>query len=810
MSYGCMLAAMGQYSISGHVQNEEGRPLPGATVQLIDTKYGTSTDNQGSFVFNRLPAGHYTLQVSYVGFVAAKQPVSLSDDVELSIRLEESLFLGDQVVVYATRANEKTPTTYSNVEKEKITERNLGVDLPILLNFTPSVVTTSDAGAGVGYTGMRIRGSDGTRINVTVNGIPLNDSESHGVYWVNMPDFATSVDNIQIQRGVGTSSNGAAAFGATVNLQTNRVSQEAFAQVDNSVGSFHTWKSNVTFNTGLLPNRFNFETRLSRIVSDGYIDRASSDLKSYYAAGGYYGEKTMIKALVFGGKEITYQAWYGTPQARLQNDEAGLQDVIAWGGEYVSQGQIDNLLNSGRQFNYYLYDNEVDNYAQDHYQLHVNHSFSENFNFNGALHYTYGRGYYEQYRQQDLLAAYGLENVLIRDSLITRTDLIRRRWLDNDFYGATYSFNYTNSRVSMTLGGGYNIYDGDHFGEMIWAQYASDSQIRNRYYEGVGIKKDFNSFVKVNYQLAERLNLFGDAQVRAIGYHTYGTDNDLSSYDTGGDYVFINPKGGLTYTLSDQTALYASFAVANREPVRTDFIDAPNGKTPLPETLRNIEAGIRRSGTNVSVEANYYLMQYKNQLVLTGALNDVGSPIRTNVDGSYRTGVELSGKYLLTEQLSWAANVTLSRNRITSFTEVMYDYAFAYGDPQFVWEKNYRNTAISFSPNVIAGSDLAYTTGGLTLQLLSKYVGKQYLDNTGNEERTIDSYLINDVRVSYDFSIGDIQNVRFSVLANNILNVEYASNGYTWGYLWDGWQYQQNNYYPQAGTNFLAGLSVKF
>ena len=800
---------MAQHRISGNVQTISGEALPGATIRLADTEYGTITDQNGHFDLREIPTGHYSMQVSYVGFQTQSKDLTLDGNMEnLQIDLMESVLIGEEVFVYATRANEKTPTTYSSISKKKLAERNLGQDLPILLNYSPSVVTTSDAGAGIGYTNLRIRGSDATRINVTINGIPLNDSESHGVFWVNMPDFVSSVENIQVQRGVGTSSNGAAAFGATINLQTSALSQEAFVQVDNSVGSFNTIKNTVILNSGLIQDKFNFEGRLSRLVSDGYIDRSSSDLKSFFLSGGYYGEKTIVKAMVFGGNEQTQQAWYGTPEARINNDPEGLQEVIIWSGEYNTQEQIDNLLNSDRRFNYYLYDNEIDNYSQDHFQLLVNQQLGDFWNFSGALHYTKGRGYFEQFREDDDLADYGLPELLIGDSLITSSDVIRRRWLDNDFYGFTYAFNHQRNALEVTIGGGYNVYDGDHFGEIIWARFAGDSDIRDRYYDGNGKKKDFNSYVKTNYQLTPKLNLFGDLQLRIIDYTTSGTDNDLTPYDTGGDYQFFNPKAGLSYEISENTTGYISYAVGHREPVRSDFIDAPDGALPKAERLGNLEAGLRKSTGKVSYEANFYWMDYKDQLVLTGALNDVGAAIRTNVPKSYRVGIELTGGWNITSRLNWIANLSLSQNKIKNFTEVLYDYAF--DDDRFVVETDYTDTDISFSPNVVFGSDLGYSMNRLKIQLLNKYVGQQYLDNTSNDNRVIDSYFITDLLLTYNISPWKLKNLSLSFMVNNLFDIEYESNGYTWGYMFDGFQYQQNNYYPQAGINVLAGLSLKF
>lgn len=712
----------------------------------------------------------------------------------------------DDVIVYATRANDNTPTTYSEISKKKLRNVNLGQDLPILLNLSPSIVTTSDAGAGVGYTGLRIRGSDATRINVTINGIPVNDSESHGVFWVNMPDFASSVDNIQIQRGVGTSTNGAAAFGATVNMQTNVPSQDSFVELNNSVGSFNTRKHTLIYNTGLLNERWSFESRLSKIASDGYIDRASSDLNSYFLSGGYYGNKTTLKALVFGGKEVTYQSWYGTPQALLDGDQDGIEEVISNNG--FSNEQADNLRNSGRTYNFYQYENEVDNYNQDHYQLHFSHTINSKFNVNAAAHYTYGRGYFEQYRNEDDFADYGLNDVVIGDSTITSTDLIRRRWLDNDFYGFTFSANYFTSKLDMTLGGGWNQYDGDHFGEVIWAEYASNSDIRERYYDNVGNKTDFNIYLKTNYQMSDAFNLFADLQVRTIDYRTYGIDSDRRTIDVGGDYTFFNPKFGATYSLNNTSNIYGSFAIGNREPVRGDFVDAIT--TPTHETLQNVEVGYRKYGSTFSFSANYYLMNYNNQLVLTGELNDVGSSLRQNVPESYRTGIELVGEYKLSEKVIWGANLTLSQNKIKNFTEILYNYGTNF-DEFNIEETNYPDTDIAFSPNVIGGSQLTFLPiEDFEISLMSKYVGKQFLDNTSSDDRSIDAYFVNDIRLSYDFEVKSIERINLSLLVNNILNVEYSSNGYTFGYAGGEYVVRENYLYPQAGRNFLLAMNVRF
>ena len=782
------LSLLAQYSLSGTVTHKEsGEALTGATVLLPDAGRATATRADGSFSFNRLKAGSYIIKVTYVGFEPWQQKLQLNRDQSLEIELTENSILTDEVIVSATRATEKTATTFTELDWQEIEKQNFGQDIPYLLNLTPSVVTTSDAGAGIGYTGVRIRGSDATRINVTVNGIPLNDSESHGVYWVNMPDFASSVENIQIQRGVGTSTNGAAAFGATINIQTSTLNRETYAEVDNTYGSFNTWKHTVKAGTGLIRDKFAFDARLSKISTDGYIDRAFSDLRSFYVSGGYYSKKTLIKANIFSGKEQTYQAWYGTPQDKLETD---------------------------RTHNHYTYDNETDNYQQDHYQFILAHDLLSNLTLNGALHYTRGRGYYEQFRGEDDFAdypAFGIESLVVNNDTLYTTDLIRRRWLDNHFYGATWSADYqAGSRLQFVLGGGSNRYTGDHFGEIVWARYAGNSNIRDRYYDNTAEKEDHNVYLKTFYQPYGNLNLFLDLQGRFIDYEYAGIDNNQRELSGEHSFNFFNPKFGFSYSPAPQDRIYASYAKGSREPVRSDFIDAPEGKIPEAEILHNYETGYERKAENYSLTFNYYLMNYTNQLVLTGELNDVGSSIRTNVDDSYRTGIELQAGYRPNNWLEIIANATFSENKIRKFTEVLYMY-----DENWVFNEtaynDYRKTNISYSPSVIAGGIVNLRPlNWLELSILPKYVGKQYLDNTQSESRKLDGYFVNDLRIRTSLRPRFLKELNIALQINNLFNNLYESNGYAYGYgLGDAVVYK-NFFYPQAGTNFLLNLNLKF
>ncbi|KYG83290.1 TonB-dependent receptor [Roseivirga echinicomitans] len=798
-----------QHSLKGTVVDDAtGSPVFGANVTIESIQKGTSTNAEGKFELNNIPPGTYNIKVSMISYTALTRTVEVVGSMNLDLKLKSDLTKLESVVVTGTRASEKTPTTFSEVSKEEIEQQNLGQDLPFLLNWTPSVVVTSDAGAGVGYTGIRIRGSDGARINVTINGIPVNDSESQGTFWVNMPDLATSTDNVQVQRGVGTSTNGAGAFGGSINIATNNLSQDAEASINTSVGSFNTQKYNGVFKTGLLENNFAFEGRLSNISSDGYIDRASSDLSSYYLSGGYYGKKTILKLITFAGKERTYQSWYGTPEAKIKNDAAGIDAVIANNG--LSAEQAANLRNSGRTYNFYDYRNQVDDYKQAHYQAHFSHQINEPLSFNTSLHYTKGAGFFEEYKANEDFADYGLNNVTVGATTIESTDLIRRRWLDNDFYGVTYGLNYETENLQANFGGAYNEYKGDHFGEIIWAEYASNSRIGDRYYESTSEKTDFNNFVKVNYQANDKINLYGDLQVRTVNYASRGNDNDLKAFDFDNQYSFFNPKLGLTYQLNANANAYISFARANKEPNRSDIIDAPTGADPKSEQLNNLEVGYRVNKSKFAFEANYYLMDYKDQLVLTGEVNDVGSSIRTNVADSYRMGIELQAGVELIRGLELNANLTLSENKIKNFEEVLYDYGAAFDEYNEV-RNNYTDADISYSPSVIAGGQLTYKpTSGLSLSLLSKYVGDQYLDNTSNENRKIDAFFINDFRVNYSIKPSFVKELTLNLLVNNIFNVEYESNGYTFGYFGGAnYEVRENYLYPQAGTNFLLSLGLK-
>lgn len=667
----------------------------------------------------------------------------------------------DEVLVSAVRVTSKTPVSFSNLTKNEIKSRNLGQDIPILMNYLPSVVTTSDAGNGVGYTGIRVRGSDATRVNVTINGIPYNDSESHGTYWVNMPDFASSLESIQLQRGVGTSTNGAGAFGASLNMLTDSYAKKATGEISNSIGSFNTHKHTVKFSTGLINDHFEIAGRLSTLKTDGYIDRASSDLKSYFLQGTYVGKTTLIKALAFGGKEKTYQSWNGTDTETLNSDRT-----------FNSAGIFTDESGQTR-----FYDNETDNYQQDHYQLHWNEKLTEKWSTNLAFHYTKGKGFYENYKEDADFSDYGL---LPLGPVVT-TDLIRQKWLDNDFYGTTFSANYKEEKLDIIFGGGYNKYEGAHFGKVIWARFASQSELGDHYYDDFATKTDGTVFAKANYQISEKISLFGDLQFRNVHYKA-------NSYDTGvvnDSFNFFNPKAGLNYTVNDKSTLYLSYARANREPNRTDY----EGGNAKPEKLNDFELGWRFAGDNVKFNSNVYYMAYKDQLILTGKLDDVGSPIRANSEKSYRLGLEVDATISLSEQFIVRPNFTLSSNKNIDLA---------------VEGENYGTTDIAYSPSVIVGNILVYSpVDNLHISWLQKFIGKQYMNNIELPAAKLADYFVTDLNIAYEIKPKSVFNsIVITGLVNNFLDKKYVSNGY----MWDVYPY----YYPQAGINFLAGLTLKF
>jgi iron complex outermembrane receptor protein len=633
----------------------------------------------------------------------------------------------------------------------------LGQDIPVLLNFMPSVVTTSDAGNGFGYTGIRVRGSDATRVNVTLNGIPYNDSESHGTYFVDMPDFASSLQSVQLQRGVGTSTNGAGAFGASLNMLTESYSKKAFGEINNSFGSFNSRKHTLKFSTGIFNNKFEVSGRISALASDGYIQRASSNLKSYFLQGNYIGKTTLIKTLFFGGKERTYQAWNGIDADKLQEDR-----TYNYAGMYYDE-------NGNIQF----YNNEVDDYKQHHFQLHWNEKLSQNWNSNIAIHYTKGKGFYENYKEDTNYNDY----TIIPFDATVMVDLARQKWLDNDFYGATFSANYKTEKLDFVVGGAYNQYKGKHFGKVVWTSVGNLQGMENNYYNYFGNKNDGNLFTKINYKINKKWSLFGDLQYRNITYTASGVYNGEIS----NTFNFLNPKAGITYTLDNKNNFYLSFAKANREPNRTDY----ENNTIKPEQLNDYELGWRSNNNGFNLNWNLYYMSYKNQLILTGQIDDIGNPIRANTEKSYRFGTEIDAQIKLSKKLFWIVNTTFSVNKNQNLLAN-------------------ENTDIAYSPNVIAGSNLSFTPiKNLSASILQKFVGSQYMNNIESPEAKLNDYFTTDLNLTYQITPKTIfENITITALINNVFAKEYNSNGY----MWDVYPY----YFPQAKRNFLIGLSLRF
>ena len=727
---------------------------------------------------------NFLLIILFVPFVFFGQ----SND---SISIKKML---DEVSVNAIRAKTNTPVAFTNLNKQQIEKSNLGQDLPFIISSTPSVVTTSDAGAGIGYTGFRIRGTDPSRINVTINGIPLNDSESQGVWWVNMPDFASSLENIQIQRGVGTSTNGAAAFGASINLQTIGLNTKAYAITNNSVGSYNTLKNNIEFGSGLIDNKFTFDARLSRISSDGYIDRATSDLKSLYVQGTYFDDNSTLKGIIFSGNERTYQAWNGVPLI---------------------------YLDSNRTFNSYTYENEVDNYAQTHYQLHYSKNLKQKTILNIAGHFTHGEGYYEQEKLDQALLDYNLANIILTNDTITSTDLIRRKWLNNDFGGITFSVKHVKENLNLIFGGAANKYSGQHYGNIIWAEYASNGNYNHEYYRNIATKFDNNIYLKSNYKASNNTSVFLDLQLRSLNYEFNGSDisGDIDRQEV--NLEFFNPKFGLSHYLNKYQLFYASYAVANKEPNRADYVESSPNSRPVHETLFDTEIGYKYQDKWLMFNLNFYYMDYDNQLIKTGEINDVGYFTSKNVKNSFRKGVEIESSYILNNKLSLSGNLTISENKLD--TLVQYVDNWDTGDQNQVVHEN---TDLAFSPNLTWAANINYKYNKNTNFLLNtKYVGDQYIDNTSSEKRMLESYLVSNFQIDYHFKSSIFTKAKISFLVNNLFDIEYVNNAWIYRYIsdssdpreyddyttqGDGNIYDMAGYFPQATRNYLLGLTLGF
>tara|TARA_B100001113_G_scaffold221910_1_gene181968 strand:+ start:431 stop:2605 length:2175 start_codon:yes stop_codon:yes gene_type:complete len=689
----------------------------------------------------------------------------------------------DEVTVKALRASGQTPVSFINITKKELAKINLAQDIPRLIKNTPSVITHSDGGSGIGYSSIRIRGSDQSRINVTINGVPYNDSESMAVYWVDLPDFASSVESIQIQRGVGTSTNGAGAFGGSINIQTNAASEIPTFEINNTIGSFNTIKNSVGFSTGFIDNKFELSGRLSRIKSSGYIDRSGSKLRSYFLQGIYKDENTLVKLLNFAGHEITDQAWFGLDSETLKKNRK-----YNFAGEYYDDDG-----------NTMYYQNQDDNYKQDHYQLHWNQVFENNLVSNLGLHYTYGRGYFENY------------NIGYDDGISKSPDFIDRRWLDNDFYGLIFSLNKTTDKYNASIGGSYNIYDGEHYGEYLWYGQNNDlnnnKEYKERFYDDYGNKKEFNIYTKIDFPLSSRLSLYGDLQYRKIYYKA-----DITPYSVITGYVeegynsidkvfnFFNPKFGFILKHHDNSNFYLSYSRAQREPTRTDYA---NG-SPNPEKLDDFELGWKGQFKKISFNLNSFYMLYDDQLVLTGQRDNNGYEIRRNIGESYRLGLELETRLVINSKLDLETNLTISENKNKDFY-----YKF---DGEL---KSFGNTNLAYSPSIIANNIINFNPNEKVLiSLRSNYISEQYFAQINTPISRLDSFLINDLSFIHDISIPNVSNdIKFKVLINNLFDIKYSSYGghYTYDLMENSQTktYEGTYYYPQAGINILVALDIK-
>ncbi len=752
---------------------QSGQPLAGVSIEPQQGSVLT-TDASGRA---RISAAAGSLSLTSIGFRPKTVPLPANGD---TIPLQRfNLFL-QPVEVKAIRAGDRAPFARTNLSARDIEKQNLGQDLPFLLNQTPSVVVNSDAGNGVGYTGIRIRGTDATRINMTLNGIPYNDAESQGMFLVNLPDFASSVSSIQIQRGVGTSSNGAGAFGATLNISTNEFHEKAYGEINNSFGSFNTWKNTVKAGSGLIDDHFTIDARLSRISSDGYIDRASSNLHSFFVSAAWLNASSSLRFNVFSGKEKTYQAWNGVLEQDLEN--------------------CRTCNSAGTEKPGSPYDNETDNYQQDHYQLFFNHAFNDRLSFNAAAFLTRGRGYYEQYKAEEDYADYGLPYPVIGDSTITATDLVRQLWLDNYYYGGIYSVQYKKEGTQLTLGGGYNRYDGNHYGRIIWAGVGIPKD--HEWYNLDARKTDLNMYGKWQQQLSRQWQSFIDLQYRAVNYRIEGFRNNPGLL-VDNHYNFLNPKLGLSFTQNNWNA-FASFSVANKEPNRDDF-EAGADQQPKHETLYDWELGVEQRWGSFNWAANLYYMRYHNQLVLTGKVNDVGAYTRTNIEKSYRLGAELQAGYRPVNWMQLNANLTISDNKVIGFNEYIDDY-----DEGKQVVNSYNKTEISFSPAVVGSWTASFQPIPKgEIALTGKYVGRQYLDNTSNKDRSLDAFYVQDLRLRYSIMDKPFREIALIFQVNNLFNKLYQPNGYTFSYIAGSTLYTENYVFPMAGINWMAGVNIR-
>lgn len=783
------LSLSSQCILTGNITSTEGQALAGATVFIKNINKGGVADRNGLYQIDEVMPGQYTVEVSYIGYRAVEKTITIHPSQRhftLNCSMLTEPLLLENLVVTATRAHHGAPATYTNIGEQEIQANNLGVDVPFLLQMTPSSIVTSDAGTGIGYTGIRIRGIDATAINVTINGIPLNDAESHGVYWVDLPDFASSTSDIQIQRGIGVTTNGSGAFGAGINLHTNNLRPNPYAEVNLGGGSFNTLKANLLVGSGLLKNGWTFDGRISRITSDGYIDRASADLNSMYFSAAKINSRNSLRVNIFSGREITYQAWNGVP------------------ADYINDPVLRTYNSAGTEKPGQPYENEVDNYRQTHYQLFYNQLLGKYWTGNLALHYTRGKGFYEQYKADQSLAAYS--------SGSEQSDLIRRLWLDNHFYGLVYNFRFqkADSKPTLTIGGGYHNYEGNHFGEVTWVAAPLSLTLPVVYYNNDAKKQEFTTYARCTYPFSNKWQTFLDLQWRAVRYRFLGRDDNGEYLYQSASHVFFNPKWGLRYSIQPNQYLYVFLGVGHREPNRNDYLASTPTSRPKPERLYNAELGYRVTFNKASFSSNLYYMAYRDQLALNGQINQVGEYIRTNLDRSHRAGVEMEAQWTPHPQFSIEANTTISRNYIRQFIEFMDVY-----DEQFNWvgqkQQSRKNSHIAFSPGISGAIEVSHRAAkikGLITTLSGKYVGRQFIDNSTDHGNSLDAYFFGDARLEYRRNLSKIKTLGLTFQIRNIFNASYETNAWSYRYLVGQEILLDQGFYPQAGRHFLIGLNI--
>jgi iron complex outermembrane recepter protein len=780
--------------------------IDAAFVQLRNKSltYSCYSTNNGTLNLMDIPSGIYALTISHIGYEIYQDSLDLTGQ-----RSGKILFLNpamdylDAAIITSVRAHDFSPTTFTNLNKEEIIQLDQSKDFPFLLNMTPSTVVSSDAGNGIGYTGIRVRGIDPTRVNVTVNGIPINDAESQGMYWVNMPDIASSTESVQIQRGIGTSTHGAAAFGASVNIRTADLSPRAFTQISLGSGSFNTQRLSLNYGTGRLKNNWAIQLRGSMIHSDGFIDRAETNLHSANLTAAKYGEKSVFKANIMLGQERTYQAWNGIPEPKFNGDIASLNRYIS--SLYITGNDLNHLQNSpNKTYNAYTYENEIDQYNQNHYQFFFDHTISPFLQWNSAAYITTGKGYFEQFKTNENLENYGMDSTIVNKDTFTEADLIRRRWLDNTLAGGLTSLHFQKNKLDLHAGIGFNSYKGAHFGEVIATSFTDYEDIKQRYYDNISLKTDGNAYLKMSYNYRNFIPYL-DLQYRAIHYSFEGLDDSLNLSNQTVNYRFFNPKIGFSYVHKNYI-VYSVFAQGNREPVRDDFRNNKPSQWPKNEALNNIELGLKYAKNRNQLHINFYSMDYTNQLVLTGAVNDVGEAIRTNVESSYRRGVEIEGQFPLSKKSQVGGNLTLSKNKIDKFTE----YVGEWTSPYTTREQVYTHTDISFSPNAIAAMYLSFQIHpSFTITSQNKYVSKQYLDNTQHNDRSLPAFFTSDWSLDYqNQEIKGLQKLTVGIYLNNIFNTYYSPNGYTFSGFIDNQRQDFNYIYPMAGFNWMVKMGV--